>query len=103
MQIVGGGSRNDYLNQATADATRKAVLAGPVEATVTGNVLVQAVSAGRFASLAEGSAVTSRGTSPCAGSSRALNEKTEEAARRYARSRRATSKRPPRPEGCKNK
>lgn len=53
VQIVGGGSLNDYLNRATADATGLTVLAGPVEATVTGNVLVQAVSRGRFASLSE--------------------------------------------------
>jgi rhamnulokinase len=53
VQIAGGGSQNDYLNQATANATGKTVLAGPMEATVAGNVLVQAVSAGRFASLAE--------------------------------------------------
>ncbi|HEV2764729.1 MAG TPA: rhamnulokinase family protein [Pyrinomonadaceae bacterium] len=53
VQIVGGGSKNDYLNQATADATGLPVLAGPVEATVTGNVVVQAVAAGRFASLSE--------------------------------------------------
>jgi rhamnulokinase len=52
-QIAGGGSQNDYLNQATANATGLTVLAGPVEATVAGNVLVQAVSAGRFASLTE--------------------------------------------------
>lgn len=54
VQIVGGGSQNDYLNQATANATGLPVLAGPVEATVIGNVLVQAVAAGRFISLAEG-------------------------------------------------
>lgn len=53
VQIVGGGGRNDYLNQATADASGLSVLTGPVEATVAGNVLVQAVTAGRFASLAE--------------------------------------------------
>lgn len=53
IQIVGGGSQNSYLNQATANATGKPVLAGPVEATVIGNVLVQAVAAGCFASLAE--------------------------------------------------
>ncbi|MBO0863403.1 MAG: rhamnulokinase [Chloracidobacterium sp.] len=52
-QIVGGGSRNLYLNQATANASQKAVLAGPAEATVIGNALVQAVAEGRFASLAE--------------------------------------------------
>jgi rhamnulokinase len=54
VQIVGGGSRNDYLSQATADATARPVVAGPAEATVIGNVLVQAVTAGRFASLEAG-------------------------------------------------
>jgi rhamnulokinase len=53
VQIIGGGSRNVYLNQATANATSLPVLAGPAEATVIGNLLVQAISAGRFASLTE--------------------------------------------------
>lgn len=53
VQIVGGGSQNDYLNQATANATGKPVLAGPVEATVIGNIAVQAVAAGQFANLTE--------------------------------------------------
>jgi len=53
VQIVGGGSQNQYLNQATANATRSVVLAGPNEATVIGNALVQAVAAGRFATIAE--------------------------------------------------
>ncbi|HKQ03784.1 MAG TPA: rhamnulokinase family protein [Blastocatellia bacterium] len=53
VHIVGGGSRNDYLNQMTAGATGLPTLAGPVEATVIGNVLVQAIAANRFASLAE--------------------------------------------------
>jgi len=53
VQIVGGGSQNHYLNQATADASGLPVLAGPVEATVIGNALVQAITAGRFGSLAE--------------------------------------------------
>jgi rhamnulokinase len=52
VQIVGGGSRNQYLNQATATVTGLPVRAGPVEATVTGNVLVQAIAGGRFDSLA---------------------------------------------------
>lgn len=52
-QIVGGGSQNDYLNQAAANAIGKPVLAGPVEATVIGNALIQAIAAGRFATLAE--------------------------------------------------
>lgn len=54
VHIVGGGSKNDYLNQMTANTTGLPVLAGPVEATVTGNVLVQAIARGQFSSLAEG-------------------------------------------------
>jgi rhamnulokinase len=53
IQIVGGGGRNRYLNQMTANASGLKIAAGPVEATVIGNVLVQAISAGRFASLDE--------------------------------------------------
>jgi rhamnulokinase len=53
VQIVGGGSQNNYLNQATANFTGKPVLAGPVEATVIGNAIVQAIAAGGFATLAE--------------------------------------------------
>lgn len=54
LHIVGGGSRNDYLNQATADACERPVLAGPVEATAAGNVLVQGIAAGALADLADG-------------------------------------------------
>jgi rhamnulokinase len=64
VQIVGGGSRNDYLSQATADATARPVVAGPAEATVIGNVLVQAVTAGRFASLAAGRRHVAEGIQP---------------------------------------
>jgi rhamnulokinase len=53
VHVVGGGSLNEYLNQATADATGKPVLAGPVEATAVGNVLVQAIASGAAASLDE--------------------------------------------------
>ena len=53
LQIVGGGGRNKYLNQMTANACGKTVKAGLTEATVTGNALVQAISAGRFADLNE--------------------------------------------------
>jgi rhamnulokinase len=51
--ILGGGGRNRYLNRMTANATRLNVRGGLTEATVVGNVLVQAITAGRFATLAE--------------------------------------------------
>ncbi|MEX5262366.1 FGGY-family carbohydrate kinase, partial [Kocuria sp. CPCC 205263] len=46
VHIVGGGSQNALLCQLTADRTGRPVLAGPVEATAVGNVLVQARAAG---------------------------------------------------------
>jgi rhamnulokinase len=42
VHVVGGGARNDLLNQLTADACGRRVVAGPEEATVLGNLLVQA-------------------------------------------------------------
>ena len=53
IHIVGGGSRNALLNQFTADASGRVVFAGPVEATVFGNVLVQARARGDIGSLDE--------------------------------------------------
>ena len=49
IHIVGGGSQNELLCQLTADRTGLAVVAGPVEATAIGNVLIQARTAGFFA------------------------------------------------------
>ena len=46
VHIVGGGSQNRLLCQLTADSTGKRVVAGPVEATALGNILVQARAAG---------------------------------------------------------
>ena len=60
VHVIGGGSQNAYLNQATANSTGLSVLAGPSEATVIGNLLVQAISAGQFASLAEARAFLSQ-------------------------------------------
>jgi rhamnulokinase len=53
IHIVGGGAQNRQLCQATADACQRLVLAGPVEATAIGNVLVQAMAHGDLASLDE--------------------------------------------------
>ena len=52
IHIVGGGSQNRLLNQMTADATGRTVVAGPVEATATGNIIMQAVATGALADLA---------------------------------------------------
>jgi rhamnulokinase len=53
IRIVGGGSRIDLLNQFTADATCRRVLAGPVEATALGNLAIQMVATGAVPSLSE--------------------------------------------------
>jgi rhamnulokinase len=53
IRIVGGGSKNQLLNQFTADATGKRVLAGPVEATALGNAAVQILATGQAGSLKE--------------------------------------------------
>lgn len=53
LHIVGGGSQNRLLNQIAADATGCTVIAGPVEATAIGNLLLQACAQGLIADLAE--------------------------------------------------
>jgi rhamnulokinase len=53
IHIVGGGSQNELLNQMTADACNRPVIAGPAEATAIGNVLVQAMAIGEINSLAD--------------------------------------------------
>lgn len=53
VHVVGGGSRNSLLCQLTADAAGRPVVAGPVEATALGNVMVQAFAAKRVGSLEE--------------------------------------------------
>ncbi|HVX67827.1 MAG TPA: rhamnulokinase family protein [Bryobacteraceae bacterium] len=54
IHIVGGGSRNQVLNQFVADATGRVVVAGPSEATAAGNILVQAIGSGAVPDLAGG-------------------------------------------------
>jgi len=54
IRVVGGGSQNKLLNQLTADVCRRVVVAGPVEASALGNVMVQAVATGTLAGIREG-------------------------------------------------
>ena len=53
IHVVGGGAQNTLLCQFIANATGRLVLAGPVEATAAGNVMVQALARGRVSSLVE--------------------------------------------------
>jgi rhamnulokinase len=53
IHIVGGGSQSKILNQFTADACQRPVVAGPVEATAIGNLLTQVRASGELGSLAE--------------------------------------------------
>jgi len=53
LHIVGGGGKNDLLNQMTANAIGRPVVVGPYEGTAAGNVLVQAMGAGDLADLAQ--------------------------------------------------
>jgi rhamnulokinase len=54
VRVVGGGAQNRLLNQWTADACGRPVVAGPVEATALGNLMVQAVAAGVVPDIAAG-------------------------------------------------
>ena len=51
--VLGGGARNSLLNQFTADALQRTVIAGPVEATALGNLAVQMIGHGELADLQE--------------------------------------------------
>jgi rhamnulokinase len=53
IHIVGGGTQNHLLCQMTADACGRPVLAGPIEATAIGNVMMQAIAAGDVANVAD--------------------------------------------------
>jgi rhamnulokinase len=60
IRVIGGGSKNRLLNQFTADATGKPVMAGPAEATALGNIAVQMAATGRAASLQDARAIIDR-------------------------------------------
>jgi rhamnulokinase len=60
VHIVGGGAQNRLLNQLTANAIGRSVVAGPFEATAVGNLLIQLLATGAVGSLAEGRALVRR-------------------------------------------
>ncbi|HUU43301.1 MAG TPA: rhamnulokinase family protein [Planctomycetota bacterium] len=62
VNMVGGGVRNTLLCQLTADAAGRLVVAGPVEATATGNLLTQAMATGCVGSLDEAREIIRRST-----------------------------------------
>jgi rhamnulokinase len=64
IHLVGGGARNELLCRWTANAAGTPVLAGPEEATLLGNLLVQALSAGEIASIEEGREVVRSSFAP---------------------------------------
>ena len=59
LHIIGGGSQNALLNQMTANATGRPVIAGPAEATATGNAIVQLIAIGELADIAQARAMLS--------------------------------------------
>jgi rhamnulokinase len=60
VRVIGGGARNRLLNQFTADATGRTVVAGPVEATALGNIAMQLVATGAVSSLADARTIIER-------------------------------------------
>jgi rhamnulokinase len=62
VNVIGGGARNGYLCRLTADVTGRPVVAGPVEASTLGNVLVQMHAFGDLTSLSEMRAVVRAST-----------------------------------------
>ena len=64
LNIIGGGSQNQLLNQLTADELGIPVYAGPVEATAMGNILTQAMAKGEIADLRELREIVTRSVTP---------------------------------------
>jgi rhamnulokinase len=64
LHVVGGGARNALLCEWTAAASERPVHAGPAEATLVGNLLVQAIALGELGSLADAREVVRRSFSP---------------------------------------
>jgi rhamnulokinase len=90
VHIVGGGARNELLCRWTADAMQLPVLCGPEEATVVGNLLLQAIALGELSSVAEAREVVRRSFPPTIYEPRD-SPAWQEARERFARLRPARS------------
>ena len=53
IHMVGGGTKDTFLCQMTADAANVPVVAGPIEATAAGNVAVQLIANGQISDIWE--------------------------------------------------
>lgn len=51
INVIGGGSQNEFLNRLIAEKTKKEVFAGPVEATAIGNLVAQLIAVGEIADI----------------------------------------------------
>ncbi len=60
IHMVGGGIQAEILCQFTANATKRRVITGPIEATAMGNILVQLMAKGEISNLAEGRELVKR-------------------------------------------
>lgn len=60
IRVIGGGAKNRLLNQLTANATGRKVIAGPAEATALGNISMQVLATREASSLAEVRAIVDR-------------------------------------------
>ena len=60
LHIIGGGSQNALLNQMTANAIGRPVIAGPAEATATGNAIAQLIAIGELGGVADARAMLER-------------------------------------------
>jgi rhamnulokinase len=92
VHVVGGGTRNALLCQMTADAGDRPVLAGPVEATAIGNVMLQAIALGLVDSLEQGRQLVRQSTEVVAYEPRST-EKWEPAWERFSAAQMAATER----------
>lgn len=60
INIIGGGSRDAFLNELTAKATGKRIITGPIEATAIGNMVMQAIGSGEIKDVFEARQIIKR-------------------------------------------